>query len=75
MNNIVHINGFFKDLGTQLRAIRNETKQTIDEVAEWIGVERKQVMKIEAGESRNFEYICRYCEKFDIKINFKFECL
>lgn len=75
MNNLVQINGFFTDLGTQLRTIRNETKMTIDQVSEWIKVERKQVMKIESGESRNFDYICRYCDVFSIKINLKFECL
>ncbi len=73
MNSLVQINGFFKDLGTQLRTLRNESNQTIDEVAEWTGLERKQVMKIESGECRNLDYICRYCEKFDIELTFKFE--
>ena len=73
MNSLVQINGFFTELGTQLRTIRNETKMTVDQVAEWTGLERKQVMKIESGECRNLEYICRYCEKFSIEITFKFE--
>jgi len=75
MSNLVQINGFFKNLGTQLRTIRNETKQTIDMVAEWTGLERKQIIKIESGESRNLYYICKYCEKFDIKLTFKFEVI
>jgi transcriptional regulator with XRE-family HTH domain len=72
MDNLVQINGFFKELGTQLRTLRNETKQTIDQVSEWTGVERKQIIKIESGDSRNFENICKYCEKFDLFIDFKF---
>ena len=75
MSNLVQINGFFKNLGTQLRTIRNETKQTIDMVAEWTGLERKQIIKIESGESRNLDYICKYCEKFDIELTFKFEVI
>lgn len=71
MDNIVHLNEQLLKIGTELCTTRKLAGLSQDEVAKWLNVDRRLIMQIEAGKSKNIEVICLYCDKFDVQILIK----
>ena len=71
MKNIVHLNEQLLKIGAELCTIRKQSGLSQAQVAEWLKVDRRLIMAIEAGKSKNIEVICLYCDKFDIEILIK----
>lgn len=71
MDNIVHLNEQLLRIGTELCTTRKQAGLSQDEVAKWLNIDRRLIMQIEAGKSKNIEVICLYCDKLDIQILIK----
>lgn len=68
MDNYVQIIVQLKALGTELRTIRHETKMSQAAVADWLKLDRRTIIDIEAGQCLNFSAICKYADAFSIEL-------
>jgi len=72
MSNLVHIKSKCDEIRTHLRKHRNDSGLTQDNIAEWVGVTRKQIIEFENGSRFDIELLCNLCDKLgiDLRLNY-----
>lgn len=72
-DNIKTIICTFNEICKKLRVYRNDSKMTIDQVADWLKVDRRKIIALENCERFDLELLCAYCDKFSIELELKYK--
>lgn len=71
VQNIAHYKDFFNRMVQKCVQARQSARQTQDDMAKWLGVDRRKIIAIESGKG-DFELLLRYCDKMSIDVKFNY---
>ncbi len=73
VQNIEQFKEVYKTLVPKLVQIRKQSGTNIDQMAEWLKVDRRKIMQFESLKKINLELLLLYGHKLSVDINFKYE--
>ena len=70
--NIEHFKTAYRELVPKLVQIRKQSGTNIEQMAEWLNVDRRKIMQFESLKKVNLELLLLYGHKLSVDVNFKY---
>jgi IS30 family transposase len=71
--NIEHFKSLYRELVPKLVNIRKQSGTNINQMAEWLNVDRRKIMNFENLKKINLELLLLYGHKLSVEIHLKYE--
>lgn len=71
-NNVLEFKKMYKKLVPELVKIRKQSGTNIEQMAEWLNVDRRKIMQFESLKKVNLELLLLYGYKLSVDVKFKY---